>query len=247
MMNTLRKAIKIRRSRRKYLPEPVKISAAAKLHILIEEYKNKGNIDMRLITDNGEPFGAFRSNYGLFSGVRNYIALIGNKNDAINIEKLGYFGQLLVLHATTLGLGTCWVGASFDHEVYPFDLDETKNESIIGVITVGTVSQDYSAIEKYVRKSMNRKSKTAEQLYISNESVPAWFLSGMEAVRTAPSAVNRKSVMFTYKDNAVTASVKNINVTGAALDLGIAKLHFEIGADGGKWEFGNGGEFIKNI
>jgi nitroreductase len=247
MMNTLKKAIKIRRSRRKYLPEPLKISAAVKLQVLIEEYNSRENLDMRLVTDNGEPFGAFRSNYGLFAGVRNYIALIGNKNDAVNIEKLGYYGQLLVLHATSLGLGTCWVGASFDHEFYPFDLDDTKNESIIGVITVGNVSQDYTAIEKYVRKSMRRKNKTAEQMYISDEPVPAWFLSGMEAVRTAPSAVNRKSVMFTYKDNAVTASVRDINAIGAALDLGIAKLHFEIGADGGVWEFGNGGGFIKNL
>ena len=247
MMNTLRKAIKIRRSRRKYLPEPLKVCVAAKLQVIIEEYNSRENLDMRLIIDNGEPFGGFRSNYGLFAGVRNYIALIGNRNDAVNLEKLGYYGQLLVLHATTLGLGTCWVGASFDHEFYPFDLDENKGESIVCVITIGNVSQDYSAIEKYVRKATHRKRKTIDQMYISDGPVPAWFLSGMEAVRPAPSAVNRKSVMFTYKDNTVTASVRDINAIGAALDLGIAKLHFEIGADGGVWEFGNGGGFIKNL
>lgn len=65
----------------------------------------------------------------------------------------------------------------------------------------------------------------------------------MRAVQKAPSAVNRQPVVFTYKGGIVTALVENTVGDGFALDLGIAKLHFELGAGGGTWAFGNGAEF----
>lgn len=56
--------------------------------------------------------------------------------------------------------------------------------------------------------------------------------------------MNAQPVKFIYKDNKVTAKVpEKINMQ--LVDLGIAKLHFELGAGGGKWEFGNGGTFCK--
>ena len=111
---SLQDAIKTRRSRRKYIPEPLEQSDIAVLQELIDEYNAKENLDIRLVLDNGEAFKGFRKSYGMFSGVNNYIGLIGNKNDVLNNEKLGYYGELLILHATALGLGTCWVGGTFD-------------------------------------------------------------------------------------------------------------------------------------
>ena len=123
----LREAITTRRSRRKYLPEPLETSAVDKLQGLITEYNNTKALDIRLVLDNGDAFAGFRRNYGMFSGVRNYIGLIGNKGDYREAEKLGYFGELLVLHATALGLGTCWVGGTFHRASCPFDLSEERN------------------------------------------------------------------------------------------------------------------------
>ena len=82
-------------------------------------------------------------------------------------------------------------------------------------------------------------------MYVSNGTVPDWFITGMNAVQKAPSAINRQPVMFSYKDGTVTATVDDITKEGFAFDLGIAKLHFEIGAGGGTWDFGNGAEFNK--
>jgi hypothetical protein len=137
---TFQNAIETRRSRRKYLPEPLSQSDTTKLQALIAEYTSKENIDMRLVEENGIACKGFRKSYGMFSGVRNYISLIGNKADLINSEKLGYYGELLVLHATMLGLGTCWVGGTFHRASCPFNLHE--NESIICVITVCHVSPE---------------------------------------------------------------------------------------------------------
>jgi len=102
-----------------------------------------------------------------------------------------------------------------------------------------------SGKEKFIRKVIHRKSKSFDEMYQSDEPVPEWFDSGMESVMLAPSAVNRQPVVFTYANGNATASVKDITGEGYALDLGIAKLHFEIGAGGGVWEFGNGMGFVK--
>jgi nitroreductase len=233
-------------SRRKYLSEPIDSSAVAKLQTLIAEYVGKENLNIQLVLGNGDAFKGFRKSYGMFSGVQNYLGLIGNKNDFEGIEKLGYYGELLVLYATELGLGTCWVGGTFHRASCPFNLSE--DETIICTITIGNVPQKLSAKEKIIHGFTHRKTKTAKQMYTSPLSVPDWFLSGMEAVRLAPSAVNRQPVMFSYdKDDIVTASVKDVAGDGFALDLGIAKLHFELGAGSGTWVFGNGSKFIKGV
>ncbi|MCL2281091.1 MAG: nitroreductase, partial [Dehalococcoidia bacterium] len=122
------------------------------------------------------------------------------------------------------------------------------DKSVICTITVGNVSTELGIKEKFIRSVTHRKTKNIEQMYSSSDVVPAWFLSGMKSVQLAPSAVNRQPVMFSYAQaGTVTASVKNITDDGFALDLGIAKLHFELGADGGTWDFGNGARFRKDI
>jgi nitroreductase len=245
-MSMLQNVIVTRCSRRKYLPEPLPTSVVAKIQALIAEYVGKENLNMQLVLDNGDAFRGFRKSYGMLSGVQNYLGFIGNKNDFESIEKLGYYGELLVLHATALGLGTCWVGGTFHRDSCPFNLPE--NEAIICTIALGNVSQNLSTKEKFIHKVTHRKTKTVKQMYIATEQVPEWFLSGMEAVRLAPSAINRQPVTFSYdSDGVVTASVKDITGDMFALDLGIAKLHFELGAGGGTWIFGNGGKFTKNI
>ena len=211
---------------------------------LIDEYNNKENLDIRLVVDNGEAFGGLRKSYGMFTGVRNYIGLIESTTDPVYLEKLGYYGELLILHATSLGLGTCWVGGTFHRASCPFDL--AQGERVNCVITVGRVQGQLSNREKLIYKLTHRKSKSPEQMYTSDAPVPDWFLSGMEAVERAPSAVNRQPVMFTCKDGVVTSSVEDIMGEGLAIDLGIAKLHFELGVGGGAWEFGNGANFMKS-
>lgn len=49
---------------------------------------------------------------GFFSNVRNYVALIGKKDAALD-EKIGYYGEKIALRAQQLGLNTCWVALTF--------------------------------------------------------------------------------------------------------------------------------------
>jgi len=238
-------AVNVRCSRRTYIPDPVDYGCVNKLRSVIDGYNQKTGLNIQLAINHSKPFNGLMKSYGLFKGVKNYIGLIENKNDVHSQEKLGYYGELIVLQATDMRLGTCWVGGTFDRKSCPFILSEY--ESIACVITFGNVPNRRDMKEKLIYAMTHRKGKTAEELYDADTSVPGWFKSGIEAVQKAPSAVNRQPVVFTLKKGVVTASVKDISISGMALDLGIAKLHFELGAGGGVWDWGNNAVFNKTI
>ena len=237
---TLLEAIDLRRSRRKYLPDPINKQAKEKLQALAQEYSVSSGARIELVFDNGEAFDGLRKTYGLLAGVRNYAGLIAPKGDREAAERLGYYGELLMLHAVAMGLGTCWVGGSFDRAGCPFQL--TGCEEIVCTITLGVTNEKNSLRESFFYAATHRKTKTFEQMMDVDAPAPDWFLAGMRAVERAPSAVNRQPVVFSWKDGIVTAGVGG---TGASmmLDLGIAKLHFELGAGRGRWNWGNNAAF----
>ncbi len=57
---------------------------------------------------------------------------------------------------------------------------------------------------------------------------PEWFKNGMEAAMLAPTAVNQQKFYFTEKDGEVHCRAKLGFYN--KVDLGIVKLHFEIGS-----------------
>lgn len=241
---TEREAIERRVSRRKYTDKAVDAALRREFEALAASYGEAGGVRIEIAWDEAEAFRGFRRSYGLFSGVRNYIGLIDRPGEAGDLEKLGYYGEKLVLEATKRGLATCWVGGSFSRAHCPFRL--AANERIACAIALGYASESPGGMEKLVRNVTHRKSKTFEQMASWDDGAPDWFFEGVKAVERAPSAVMRQPVAFAYRQGAASASVPDPNDVGMALDFGIAKLHFEIGAGGGVWNWGNGAAFAKN-
>ena len=93
-----------------------------------------------------------------------------------------------------------------------------------------------------MKYGMNRQNKVMKALMEVEEPVPEWFNQGMDAVYLAPTARNLRPFVFKYKDGQVTAFT-TVSTETAMIDLGIAKLHFELGAGGGSWEYGNNGYY----
>ena len=73
------------------------------------------------------------------------------------------------------------------------------------------------------------KSKSFEEVAKAEEQVPDWFKNGVNAALLAPTAMNQQKFQFTLHGNQVSAKVGMGFYT--KIDLGIAKYHFEIGAD----------------
>jgi hypothetical protein len=232
-------AIEIRSSRRTYTDQPIASDKVKRLNEMIEQFNKEASLHLQLITNNGDAFSKFNKTYGLFKGVNNYITLIGKKDDHV-FEKMGYYGEKLVLEATCMELGTCWVGGSFDRNACTV----LEDEVLYGVIAIGNVAESKSFKEKTISKLAHRKTKSFEEFYESDLQVPEWFVNGIKAAQKAPSAMNGQPVKFYYQSGTVTAKVQD-NLDFRNVDLGIAKYHFELGAGGGHWEYGNHGVFTK--
>ena len=239
------KAIDERCSRRTYITKDIEMEKVNSLQRCIKNLNEMSGLNLQLQLNGPEIFKGFSSSYGMLKGVGAYFALVGSKDDKDLLEKVGYFGEILALEATALGLGTCWIGGTYDRKLCAKLIDLKENEELVAIITVGYTPVDKTFKEKMISKLSHRKTKTVEEMYHSNEEVPNEFINGMKAVQKAPSALNKQPVKFHFTNGVVTTST--LNSTGyEKIDLGIAKLHFEIGTGlQKKFEIENGQSVYK--
>ncbi len=233
----MREAIVNRISRRTYQRTPIAAELRGKICAEIDELNQEAGLAFEFVEDAGEAFNSMRKSYGMFSGVRSVVVLKGAEDTPDLAEKIGYYGERLMLDLTDMGLGTCWVGGTFDRKQFNIPAGET----MLCVIPVGYVEQP-SLKEKLIRSTLSRKRKPVSQRLRGYENAPQWVLAAMEAVLLAPSAVNSQKPVFTCHNGTVTAAVEADRAMDL-VDLGIAKLHFAVAA-GGHFEFGQNGRFI---
>ncbi len=230
---TLLEASDIRISRRAYIPELISDEKKTALLSTIADIQARSGIRIKLMEDGENCFSLIKS-YGMFSGVRSYFALIGNSDDPKMHEKIGYFGEELVLEATRLGLGTCWVAGSYDKSSVSLKLGE--KESLACVISVGEIKETENLKEKFLSGIIKTKRKSPEEMSIGYATAPEWFKKGVECAVNAPSARNKQPVIFEYSADKATARV-NGNFSFNKIDLGIAEYHFELGSGNKITEF----------
>ena len=79
---------------------------------------------------------------------------------------------------------------------------------------------------------------------------PIRFRAAIDAVIKGPSAVNGQPWVFIDTPGGIAATLPSVKSGIELLDLGIAKLHFELGATsagvGGTWSWGIGGTFTRS-
>lgn len=214
---TILEAMQARHSVRSYKDTPLKTEDIKTLQNEIDACNKEGGLHIQLVTDEPKAFDSFMAHYGKFSGVRNYIALIGKKGAGLE-EKLGYYGERLVLLAQTLGLNTCWVALTFGKGAARSRCTIAPGEKLVCVVALG-----YGATQ-----GVAHKSKPMEALCRVEGAVPDWFRSGINAAMLAPTAMNQQKFMISLNGNTVTA--KSLGGFYSKTDLGIVKYHFEIGA-----------------
>ena len=131
---TLQEAIEARHSVRAYKNQPLAEDVVKVLEEKIKELNNAGQLHMQLILNEPKAFQGTMAKYGKFRNANNYIVMAGKKGDDLD-ERVGYYGEHLVLLAQTLGLNTCWVGLSYSKVPGTYVLDE--GEKIACYISIG--------------------------------------------------------------------------------------------------------------
>ena len=219
---TLEEAIEARHSVRAYKEQPLAENVVKVLEEKIAVLNREGKLHIQLIQNEPKAFLGTMAKYGKFRNVGNYIVMAGQKADDLD-ERVGYYGEQLVLLAQTLGLNTCWVGLSYSKVPGTYELGE--DEKIACYIAIG-----YGETQ-----GVSHKIKTVEQVSNTSDITPPWFKKGVEAALLAPTAVNQQKFSFEHvgvKNNChQIRAKKGFSMIGyTKIDLGIAKYHFEIGA-----------------
>lgn len=219
----LNQAIKERHSVRKYISKPIEPQILEQLQNEISLCNSEGKLNIQLVTNEPKAFDCMMAHYGSFSGVSNYIVLVGKKGKKLD-ELCGYYGERLVLKAQQLGLNTCWVAMSYKRIPDAFKVN--SGEKLTVVISLG-----YGETQ-----GVEHKSKAIESVSNCKADSPLWFRHGVEAALLAPTAMNQQKFFFELNGNKVKAKA-GIGFY-SKLDLGIAKYNFEVGAgkDNFIWE-----------
>ncbi|MDO5377691.1 MAG: nitroreductase family protein [Clostridia bacterium] len=211
----LTEAIEKRHSVRAYTDERIEDEAREELERLIEACNRESGLHMQPVWDEPEAFDGWMAHYGKFSGVRNYVAIVG-KRGAQWEEKCGYYGEEVVLRAQQLGLNSCWVAMTYSKGKARFEVRE--NEKLCLVIALG-----YGKTQ-----GTEHRSKRPEDVMRAGGAVPAWFQEGIRLALLAPTAMNQQKFTFALEGDTVRAKA-GLGFY-SRIDLGIAKCHFEIGA-----------------
>ncbi len=219
---TIQEAIKARHSVRAYKSQPLTNDVVKVLNDKIAELNTQGHLHIQLVQNEPKAFQGTLAKYGKFSGVSNYLVMAGKKADDLN-ERVGYYGEQLVLLAQILGLNTCWVGLSYSKVPGTYVLD--NGEKVACYIALG-----YGETQ-----GTGHKVKDVTQVSNSSITTPSWFRKGVEAALLAPTAVNQQKFSFEYVERKncrpQVIAKKGFSLLGyTQMDLGIAKYHFEVGA-----------------
>ncbi len=198
--------------------------------------------------------------YGTVKGARTFLAGAVRRG-AMDLEDYGCVFERAVLEATALGLGTCWLGASFDHSGFAAAIDLADDEVLPAVSPVGYVASTRTLVDATTRFfARSGKRKPWEELFFDGDfatplarEAAGPYADVLEMVRLAPSASNRqpwrvvkeagRDVFHLFINRSAIYSRFTTNVAGADLqriDMGIACCHVELAARGpglgGKWE-----------
>ncbi len=230
---TLREAIDARHSVRAYKNQPLTEDIVKTLEEQITICNKKGKLHIQLILNEPKAFQGTLAKYGKFRNVSNYIVMAGQTSNDLD-ERIGYYGEHLVLLAQTLGLNTCWVGLSYSKISGTYTL--ANDEKIGCYIALGYgetqgVSHKIKTIEQVSRSVF----KPTEPNELASDVTPSWFRNGVEAALLAPTAVNQQKFSFEYlgmsNNRHQVRAKRGFSIIGyTKMDLGIAKYHFEIGA-----------------
>ncbi|OLN28074.1 nitroreductase family protein [Desulfosporosinus metallidurans] len=105
--------------------------------------------------------------YGVIKGASTYVVAVVEKADK-DLEEFGYLLEKMIIYATSLGLGTCWLGGTFKKSEFAKAIKQKNNEILPCITPIGYPSSRKSIIESAMRFAAGSKSRKGwEELFFS--------------------------------------------------------------------------------
>jgi nitroreductase len=178
-----------------------------------------------------------------------------------NLEDFGYAMERIILCATDLGLGTCWLGGSFTKSRFARRISATSSESVPAVTSVGYVMDHQHTRNSRIRRRIGAIRRYPwEHMFFEgafnkpvSQQAAGVYAVPLEMVRLGPSASNKQPWRIVkdgnawhfyiqrtpgYRDRWVMKLLRIADMQ--RIDAGIAMSHFELAANElglmGRWE-----------
>jgi nitroreductase len=191
--------------------------------------------------------------YGIFTSPPHYVIAVSEERPGY-MENLGFCMEQMILAATDLGLGTCWIGGMFrEASVHEFAPDLSQDERIVALTPLGYADTSQKAdiarrLQRWKTDSLGRRKRLSEIVSQDIWAVP-WTSSDealnriLEYTRLAPSWANTQPWHFVIDEQQVIAAVNHTPQAGNVregkpyyrLDGGIAMCHFFLSAQAAGW------------
>jgi len=253
LKKNVQELIKSRTSCRSYIETPIQTDKQEILNAFLN-YNLKGpfNSDIRFIlvsaSENDSKELKNLGTYGFIKGAAGFIIGAVDINSEKNMEDYGYILEKIILLATDLDLGTCWLGGTFNKSTFAQKISMEENEIVPAVAAIGNKMPKRTALDSVVRwvaGSHNRQPW--DKLFFMNDFETPILQTGtdyempLEMVRLAPSASNRQpwriikeqeSHIFHFYLQRTKNYSRNLKLLKLAdlqrIDMGIAMCHFEL-------------------
>jgi nitroreductase len=253
--------IKERSSRRSYTPQPVE---AAKLRALRDFFETvEGSFVEKarfaILDTTGWGHGKINAlgTYGTIQGAKLFIVGSIRRSDH-DMEDFGYQFEQIILRATDLGLGTCWIGGIFNRSRFAEKTGVREDEILPAISPLGYATPKRSVTDSIIRWSAgSSKRRPWDALFFDGnfelaltQAAAGRYLDPLEMLRLGPSASNRQPWrvvkeqgrdrfhLYLRRSKGYDKLIKAVDLQ--RLDMGIAMSHFELTARelglGGRWE-----------
>lgn len=212
---TIKEAMLERHSVRNYQNKVIELEKVQELNALIDECNKEGNLHIQFIEDAGNTFNRLLNKAMGLESAPSVIACVGPDDETLD-ERIGYYGQKIVIRAQQLGLNTCWAGTY-------------NKKNVMAKIESGERLAIVIAIGYGVNPGKPRKSKSVSDVISGNEAdMPEWFIEGVKMALLAPTAVNQQKFEIALKGDEYEVIDKGGILS--KIDKGIVKYNFEVGA-----------------
>lgn len=182
--------------------------------------------------------------YGVIKGTKTFLGVTVPAGE-LSLEAAGYDFEQLILYATHLGIGTCWLAATFNRSAFTTAIGVKEDELFPAISPIGYTAEKKSLTESLFRKTLksNQRKNWSDLFFKENFNAPlaktdaGVYALPLEMLRLAPSATNKQPWRIVQSNGAyhfyaeIDPSNNGENpVVIQRVDVGISASHFHLTA-----------------
>lgn len=176
--------------------------------------------------------------YGFISGASKFLVFY-IKRANINWLDVGYIVEKIILYSTSIGIGTCWIGGTFNRSNLSKNILESEDYLIPIITPIGIPNNSKTLRDKLLRKAAGAEKRIPLEQILINENKSVYLENEfhrniLEMVQIAPSASNKQPWRIFIKNDTYHFYLKRSkgyrklipSVDLQQIDLGISICHF---------------------